>query len=214
MSMRRIGPDRVTIEEDRVVIHSPVDMEGWEVREHRKPLIHFEGRTWQLEKKLPCARGTIRYELIPWSPSHLELPGRELRYGEGPVGRREAERASQARRDRVAPGVGLISPLFGFLSSRTKRRIQEAYGIDPGTAARRSLYLQYLVILLSIAWSAIGLMVGAVGGASPFSVGPAVAAAAFLAPDAIARWGRLIEEEAYPPGLYEWLWRPRGGSAE
>jgi len=212
LESRRIGPDRLTIGEDRLVIHSPADMDGWDVREHRKPLIHFDGRTWQLERKLPCPGDTMRYELTPWSPPHLELPGLEIRYGADYVERREAERALQRRRDRIAPGLGLISPLIGFLGSEAKRRIQAAYGIDPATATARSLYLQYLVILLSIVWTGIGLLATGIGGAAPFPVWPAAVAAILLAPDAMVRWSRLIEEQAYPPGLYEWLWRSRRGA--
>jgi hypothetical protein len=204
---RRVGPDRLTIGDDRLVIHSPADMRDWDVREHRRPLIHFDGRTWRLDRKAPCGGDAIRYELKPWSPSHLELPGVEIRYGPDYVARRERERALRARRDRIAPGLGLISPLIGFLGSRAKRRIEQAYGINAATATVRSLYLQYLVILLSIAWSAIGLMAAGIGGVSPFPVWPAVVAAGFLTPDALVRWGRLLEEESYPSGLYEWLWR-------
>ena len=39
--VHRIGPDRVLVWRDRLVIESPIDMEFWEVRTYRHTLIRF-----------------------------------------------------------------------------------------------------------------------------------------------------------------------------
>jgi len=72
------------------VIHSPAAMDGWEVRRHRKPLIHYDNRTWQIERKLPSGNGSFRYELTPWTPAGLELTGPEIRYDAAYVEQRDS----------------------------------------------------------------------------------------------------------------------------
>jgi hypothetical protein len=103
----------------------------------------------------------------------------------------------------------VLSPLIGFLGSRTKLRIYEAYGVNPVAATSRSLFLEYLIIIMALAWTSIFMMVAARGYGWPLPVRPAVVIVLFLLPDALMRWDRLLAEDAAPPGFYEWLFRSR-----
>jgi len=103
----------------------------------------------------------------------------------------------------------VLSPLIGFLGSRTKLRVYEAYGVNPVTATTRSLFLEYLIIIMALAWTSIFMMVAARGYGWPLPVRPAVLIVLVLVPDAVMRWSRLLEEDAAPPGFYQWLFRSR-----
>ena len=208
------GPDRVEIHETRVVIHSPVDMDRWEVVEYRKPLIRFDGRTWTLADKHLDSDGSIRYELVPWEPAVFELHGHELQYGPEMVEARERELRRDSRLALESSVLRLLSPLAGFLFARTKGRLEDRLGMAASTMTWRSLILQYLVIICALTYVTIGvhstishwLLMGvfgeALGGVSAMAT-----LAAVLLPDAIIRWSRLLGEDRSPPGFYEWLWR-------
>jgi hypothetical protein len=211
----RFGPDRVEIHESRVVIHSPVDMDRWDVVEYRKPLIHFDDRTWTLVRKDLEGSGLIRYELGRWQPAGVELHGHEIHYGLEFVEARTRDLQSQRRIAWETSALRLLSPLAGFLFARSKGRLEDRLGITAVTMTWRSVILEYLIILAAAVYATIGmnatfsywLMKGdfteSIGG-----VAPAAILAVVLLPDAIMRWSRLLGEDRRPPGFYEWLWRP------
>lgn len=208
------GPDRVEIRGDRVVIHSPVDMDRWQVVEYRKPRIRFDGRTWTLASKSLDRDGLIQYELEPWEPAEFELHGHELQYGSEIVESRERELQHSRRLALETSVLRLLSPLAGFLFARTKGRLEDRLGMTAVTMTWRSLILQYLVMISAFTYTTIGVQSGISHGflAGEFSetlggVQPVAILAVVLLPDAIVRWGRLLGDERLPPGFYEWLWR-------
>ncbi len=203
--IEQYGPDRVEIHGSRVVIRSPVDMERWEVLEYRKPLIGFEGRTWTLVAKRPGIGETIRYDLVLWDPAPLDLPGHRLEYGPHAVAERDRARR-QGQRDALAT-IALIalSPLAGFLFSRTKQRLEDRLGVTSAQMTGRSLFVEYLAILNGGVLVVIGMISGAA-----LPIVPIMGALMFVLPDAIIRWSRLLEGDRALPGFWEWLWLGRG----
>lgn len=210
------GLDRVELHDQRVVIESPVDMDRWDVVEHRKPLIRFDGRTWTLSSKSLIRDGCVRYELVSWDPEVFELPGYELEYGAGYVEARDESRCHNEQIEIEATVLNLLSPLAGFLFARTKRRLEDRTGITAVSMTSRSLFLQYLLILCAFIYTTVGVFStgfsGIFSGVSSRTLDGilliAIGALVLLL-DAIVRWGRLADDEREPPGFYEWLWRPQ-----
>jgi len=209
-SSRRMGNDQLILRGDHLAILSSVDMGDWEVREHRRALIRYEGRTWRLVRKVPCAGKRIRYELTQWIPGPMDAPGVEIDYGLEYVRLRDAAVGLERRRNLGGGLLHLLSPLVGFLGSGTKRRLEASYGVDPVAATRRSIYLEVLFLLGSGAMISIGVMVTALGKGSPWPVRHLVLGFLFTALDASMRYDRLLNEERYPPGLFQWLWKWKG----
>ena len=140
----------------------------------------------------------------------MDAPGLEIDYGPEYVRLRDAAVGVERRRDLGGGLLHLLSPLVGFLGSGTKRRLEASYGVDPVAATRRSIYLEVLFLLGSGALISIGLMVSALGKGSPWPVRPFVLGFLFTALDALMRYDRLLNEERYPPGLFQWLWKWKG----
>ena len=201
---RHIGADEVVLDDDRLLVVSRVDMEGWEVRRHRQTLIRFDGRTWCVTRKTPGAGETIEYELVPWRPVDQQLTGPEIDYGPAYVALRDRSLAVGRRRGRTAALLRVVAPLTGFLPARAKGWLEIVYGIDPVASTFNSVFLEYLIALGAIALTAIGLISGV------FSVGPFVLLALVFAVDGVVRWDRIIGEERPAPGFYEWLVKRRG----
>ncbi len=199
----RIGPDRVLVRDDRLVIESPVDMEHWEVRTYRHTMIRFEGRGWRIVRTGTGSKNAVRYELEPWTPSPIELTGPTCDYGPAFVEQRDREYADRRRRHTVGVVLGLVLPLVGLLGSETKRRIEERYAIGAVAATRASLYVEGVIMLASATLLLIGSMVYP----PPWPLGPCALGALVLPPDLLFRYDSLIRDEQYPPGFYQWVWR-------
>ena len=139
----------------------------------------------------------------------MDAPGVEIDYGPEYVRLRD-EALGLARRRVAGSGLlHLLSPLIGFLGSGIKRRLEASFGLDPVAATRRSIYLEVLFVLGSGTLVSIGAMVAALGSASPWPIRPLVLGFLFTALDALMRYDRLLHEERYPPGFYQWLWKWR-----
>lgn len=206
-TMHRIGPDRVLVGGDRLVIESPVDMEYWEVRTYRHTMIGFAGRCWRIVRTGTGSNKAFRYELEPWTPSPAELTGPTCDYGPAFVERRDRESADRRRRHMVGVFLVLVLPLIGVLGSATKRRIEARHAIRAIAATRASLYVEGVMMLASATLLVIGSMVTVLGYPAPWPLGPLALGALILSPDLLFRYDRLVCEEQYPPGFYQWLWR-------
>ncbi|MCP3977955.1 MAG: hypothetical protein GY716_01310 [bacterium] len=204
-----VGPDRVTLEPDRLVVRSPADMDGWEVHPYRRPLIHFDDRTWRIAGKSQEGDGTFRYELRPWVPALGDVPTREIRYDADYVERRESLSRQHRAHAIAGPAILLLSPLLGFLGSGTKRRL-EAFGLNVRAATWHSIYLQCFVILCCGTLASISMMIVAQRQTPPWSSGHLLLLAAVVGLDVLFRVDRLIREDDYPPGFYQWLIPRRG----
>jgi hypothetical protein len=107
---------------------------------------------------------------------------------------------------RRSVGAGFLRPLYpllGLLPSRWKTALQHRYGLHPRTMTAWSLGLEYAGIALHAVFLALHSWTGI------FNNFYLVAVLVILIPDALVRYGILLEDETYPPGFYEWLLRFR-----
>ena len=202
-----IGSDRVLVWRDRLVIESPIDMEFWEVRTYRHTLIRFRGREWRIVRTGTGSRKTARYELEPWTPRPTELIGPTCDYGPAFVKQRARDYAESRRRTAVGMFLMLLLPLVGMLGSETKRLIEERYAIGAIAATRASLYFEVVLVLASATLLLIGVFVVGLQNPTPWPLSPLAVGALVLPPDLLIRYDRLIRDEQYPPGFYQWVWR-------
>lgn len=201
---RHIGADRVVLEDDTLIVVSHVDMAGWDVRRHRASVIRFEGRTWRVIGKTAGADKTIQYDLAAWRPDDQHITGPEIDYSPDYVALRDHTLAVGRRRSRITGLLGIVAPLTGFLSARTKAQLEIVYGIDPVSSTFRSVLIEGFVILATAVLYGLshifhGLL--AVAWCLPVAMVAAI--------DAVVRWDRILSEERPPPGFYEWLFRRR-----
>ena len=189
-----IGQDRVVVESDRLLVVSRANMDGWEVRRHRHTAIRFDGRIWRVSSRSAFAGGMVHYELIPLSEQEQDVAGSMIDYTPVYVERRDREARSRRDRQRGFVLLGTVSPLVGFLGSRTKGRLEERYGIDPVRVTWHSMLVEYIVALAVLVLVAFGGLL-------------LIPVAAMLIIDAVIRWDRILGGERLPPGFYEWLFR-------
>jgi len=205
-----IGSDRVLMPGDRLIIESPIAMDGWDVRTYRRLLVRFAGRAWTPRRIEPTAHGSVRYELAPWSPAPLEILGDEVDYGIDYVERRDRAAASRTRRARAGLVLNMLSPLVGLLPAQLKGRIEERFGIGARAATVRCVAIEALSIGPALTIVLIEFLAGAITGQSvglPVRTCGTIALVCGL--DVMVRWDRLLAEEYPPPGFYEWAWRWR-----
>jgi hypothetical protein len=196
-----------------VVVITAVEMPDWEIRAHRVPLIRFDGNTWRVAGKT-TADGKVRYELAPWTPADEYVIGREVEYGPEYVAARDQHTRSSRRSSHVTFWLRVISPFIGFLSARTKGRLEARYGVDPVSTTFQSVFLEFLISLGAFALLSIGQMSTALAkamktagiGAEVWLVILLIAGLA-IAIDGSVRYGRILKEERPPPGFFEWLVR-------
>lgn len=209
---RRVGADQVVLRDDHLLVICAVEMDGWDVRQHRHTLIRFVQRTWRVADKTTAA-GKTHYKLVPWAPADQHLIGREIVYDADYVARRDRAAISTRKRSRVTGGLRMVSPFIGFLSKRTKARLEATYGVDPVSTTFQSVFLEFLITIGCFALATIGMM--AMAGTIVYKLpgGPGIPAAALVVVgivvgiDGATRYGRILREERPPPGFYEWLWR-------
>lgn len=205
MQVRQVGSDRVVFKDDRVLVMSHADMDGWSVRSHRSPIIRFDGRTWRVRSRNAGPNRTFRYELIPWQPGDHDVIGAEIDYSEDYVALRDLREHVGNRRGRVTGGLRYVSLFIGFLPARTKARLEATYGVDPVSVTFQSVFLEALVSIGAFVLIAIGVGVKAFGGVnSGLSIWLLYVIGLVFAIDGSTRYSRILAEERPPPGFLEW----------
>jgi hypothetical protein len=196
----RIGPDHVIVSDDRLVVISRAHMDAWRIRAHRHAMIKFEGRSWRLVETSAVPPNATRYTLTPWDLSDHDVVSTTIEYGPDYVAVRDhaAKKVEHTRRSSALMRV--VAPFTGFLSARTKERLEDKYDIDPIVSSKQSVLIEVMLGFSSLAAMQIFMMTGL-----PYLPFGIVALA--LAPDAAVRWSRVLEEQRPPPGFYEWVLR-------
>jgi hypothetical protein len=222
---RAIGTDKVLVKDDgAVVVHASSPMPDWRATRYRKTAVVFEDRTYFVATRTTLPGGWCRYLLQPWPEDLHDSPARTVLYDEAYVLEREERRRAQQKHEVRAVGLFAVAWLLGFLPSGLKLRLNERYAIDPGTATRQSLFIQYLVALGLLTVFAIGFVAGALGpafGAPSGAASGAVFTGLFrptrllltvvvLALDATIRTDRLQRGSMRQYGFGEWIFRRLG----
>ena len=203
-----LGSDHLSIEPERLVIRSPVDMLDWQARDFRRIQVQHAGRSWKLVAKVPGVNDTVRYELLPWPDDRSDLPGGVIVYDEAYVEARDAERDRSTRADKAGLPGFVLRPLIGLLPVRMKRRLEvSGYG-DAVVTTRASRSVVYTALLLGSSMGTVLMVGGGMAGAPEMlRLGLGLLAfAVVLLIDLVARFSREKEDPQDACGFYEWLW--------
>jgi hypothetical protein len=205
----------VVTQGDGLVVVTAMEMPDWEVRQHRSTLIHFEGQTWRVAVRTVAA-GKVHYQLARWDVADHERAGREVDYNAAYVALRDQAAPIIRARNRATGFLRWVSPLVGFLPSRTKARLEVTHGIDPVASTFHSVFLEFLVTFCSFTIAPIGMLAfaGTVSRLPGGPIAPVVLIMVFgilVGIDGSVRYGRILREERAPPGFFEWAFQWRRG---
>ncbi len=211
--VQRLGSDRVIEAGEGLVVSSTVDMPNWDVRDFRRTAIHFQGQKYFLTHKEKAA-GRFRYRLVPWTEDFEDIAGHVVEYDEAFVKDRDEVLRAQASARRLSVFFPFFYPVIGLLPGWIKRWLADSYGVSEEVTTQQSLFLEYAVIILAIAFVSITTMAGGmVGAQSPPWIAQLLKGSWLVffvvTPDAVVRHHKVLGESSYPWGFWEWLWRWR-----
>ena len=229
----RIGPDRITINENEVIIDARHRMPEWKVRELNPIPVYFRDGKYQL---VQARKGVAPYEasyvLLPWPEGLTSSAKGLLTYDEEAVASREGTLRTGRFEDLVKAFLIPLYPFLGLLWSKTQRRLSR-FGFVPHTISGLSVFLVFCllfgqgvfaVVTINASVRAGKMLVGgfirALCNHDTLHLGPVgipigaldcLLAVALLA-DLAMRYSYYLREHDWCGGFLEWLVR-RGGSA-
>jgi hypothetical protein len=209
-----IGSDRVSLDGGRVVVESPADMPGWEVRAYRRVAILWRGGRYFVADKTH-AGARVRYTLEPWDEARADIDAGVIEYDESYVATRDEARRARAAASGVRTVLVPFYPLIGLLPGAVKRRLADGYGIEEERATIQSLWLESCVALMIGAMLSISSVAGVYGHAFGVDSVPWLhdvgragpIALALLVPDVVMRYAKILGESSHSWGFWEWLFR-------
>ncbi|MFN7139644.1 MAG: hypothetical protein ACK4UN_09915 [Limisphaerales bacterium] len=144
----KIGSDRVTRIDGRLIIHAKQEMD-WPIREFCRVPIYVSGEKYYLRTKRPAeAPFAMIYELWPWPADLFEASPKSIVYDQEYVQERNRE-ASSNRNQSVA--YILLFPFYPFLGlfwSGFKNNVLNPIGFEPGSISRASVFLVFNLSVL------------------------------------------------------------------
>lgn len=183
-----------------VVVDSTTPLTDLVLCEFARPRIYFERHCYYVcqKSKSSSTPVTYRYVLTPW-PQNDEAATRKVILDEDYFLQLKADRLRDQRDNVAFKVLALFYPFLGFLWSPQKR-VLSRIGFEPQAISSISIYVGFMVALLSGAFQVVFLF-----GAHMFSPTLTSIALIFVV-DALARYNRLlIARDQIPPGFYEWL---------
>jgi hypothetical protein len=221
-----VGPDRVTITGQEVVIEAKHEMPEWEVRSSRPPTIYFEEKKFLLAAKESVAGSyRFRYVLQPWPEGKQSNPKLFFDYNAEAVAEREGDIRGEVANDGIRMLLLPLYPFLGWCWSGTQERLVR-FGFVPRSLTSISIFssfcacfAQAVVVSIMLNGSArsgkmmIGGFVTALSGHNfislaglkfPLGVLDALILLAFGA-DAAMRYTHYLREDQWFGGFLEWL---------
>lgn len=183
-----------------VVVDSQFPLADLVLCEFARPRIYFQRACYYVGQKSQSSSTpvTYRYVLTPW-PQNDEAATRKIILDEDYFLQLKADRIRNLRDNVAFKLLVLLYPFLGFLWSPQKRMLSRI-GFEPQAISSISIYVGFMVALLSGAFQVVFLF-----GANMFSATLTSIALIFVV-DALARYNRLlIARDQIPPGFYEWL---------
>jgi hypothetical protein len=225
----RIGPDRVTITDNEVVVEAKHETNDWEVRTNNTPAIYFREKKYLLlEKGQAQPPYKIRYVLQPWPAGKIPNPKLFLTYGEDTVAERDSSRRGEALNSVVWVCLLPLYPFLGLLWSGTQQRLNR-FGFVPRTITGLSIFTSFGMVLIQGVFVVVtinasmrfgkimvGGIFGAMMGQASLHVGPvsipvfpldALLVLSCLV-DLCVRYTRYLREDQWTGGFLEWLMPP------
>jgi hypothetical protein len=223
-----VGPDRVTIREQQVIIEAKHPMPDWEVRELNPVPIYFEDRKFHLVHKGKAERPyAVRYSLQPWPEGHSSGTMLFFNYDAEAVAERDGGRRVGQRDELFRAFLIPVYPFLGLLWSGTQRRLTR-FGFVPHAISGVSIFITFCLAFGQMVFASIMLnasartgkvMVGgyirALAGGDHFHIGPvSIPVWLFdcllmlaLVADFAIRYSNYLREDQWAGGFLEWLVR-------
>ena len=220
-----IGPDKVTVTSDEVIIDAKHEMPDWTVREYKVIPIYFEDKKYYLVGKSKAqAPHSVRYLLKPWADG---LDGATIfqNYDAEAVAERDSSRRGEKRNEVAWAFLVLLYPFLGLLWSPMQRRLNRI-GFVPRSITSISIFTVFCLIFAQGVFVAMSLQASArsgvlvIGGMirefSPVShlqIGPvgiplqifdALSVVAMLA-DFGVRYTTYLRDDEWVGGFLEWM---------
>lgn len=221
----QVGPDRVTVTDQEVVIEAKRELPDWEVREFQVVPIYFEDRKYHLvDKRRATSPFAWRYLLQPWPEGGLDTAKRFLVYDADAVAQRDAAHAGEIREALARVFLLPFYPVLGLCWSSVQQRLVR-FGFVPRTLTSISIFTVFSLTFAQLVFTSISInasvrsgqmMMGGllrmIGG-DHLPLGPVslpvgwldlVLFVALLA-DAAIRYTYYLREDQWTGGFLEWL---------
>jgi hypothetical protein len=203
-----IGPDKVLVYDDKIVVCSTRDMPDWQIREFCRIPIYFRGVKFYVRRKSRMNPPyVVGYELEPWPEEFQGESTMIITYDEQYVKDRERLVHSDSRNEFERNLLLAIYPFLGFLWSNFKDRQLERFGLNSRSITEGSLLVQLAFVLFECVFLLmfrIGFIETALG--FPGIWLDCVLFAAAIA-DLLVRANQMLQNAEQPYGFFEWMVR-------
>lgn len=230
----QMGPDKVTVMDDLVIIDARHEMPDWKVRSFKVIPIYFENKKYYLAEKRQAERPyVIRYLLKPWVEGTDSATIFQT-YDAEAVAQRDSSRRSETQGEVARAFLLLFYPFLGLLWSKTQQRLNRV-GFVPRSITSISIFTVFCLIfaqgvflVMSLQASArsgvivIGGMIRAFAGLDHLQIGPVgiplhifdiIVSLAMIA-DVAVRYTKYLHDDEWTGGFLEWLFRRPSRSSE
>jgi hypothetical protein len=237
--IEQVGPDRVTISDQQVIIEARRPMPDWEVRDLDPAPVYFGDKKYFLaEKRRGEGRYAVRYLLLPWPEGQSTYSKRFYAYDAEAVAERDGNCRSEQATDLAYSFLLPIYPLLGMLWSGAQKRLSR-FGVLPRSMTSVSIFTVFCLLFCQGVFAVItiqatvrtskmmvGGMISAMSRVSALHLGPVTLPLAWLdvlftlalVADVAIRYSLYLREDQWFGGFLEWLVRRApeddGSSAE
>ncbi len=222
----QIGPDRITLTDEGVIIEARHEMPDWEVRDFNPAPIYFQDKKYHLVgKRRADPPYAVRYHLQPWPEGQQAAANQFHTYDAESVADRDAARRG-GQRDELVRGLLLpLYPFLGLLWTGTQKRLTR-FGFIPHSITGVSIFTAFCVLfaegvftLVTINASmrsrqaVIGGMIRAFARSDHLQLGPVaiplyvldMLLAVSCLTDVAVRYNHYLREDEWAGGFLEWL---------
>jgi hypothetical protein len=226
--IEQVGPDRVTISDQQVIIEARRPMPDWEVRDLDPAPVYFGDKKYYLaEKRRGEGRYAVRYLLLPWPEGQSTYSKRFYAYDAEAVAERDGNCRSEQANDLAYAFLLPIYPLLGLLWSGTQKRLSR-FGVVPRTVTSLSIFTVFSLLFgqgvfavvtiqatVRTSKMLVGGMITALSPVSALKLGPVTIPLAWLdvlltlalLADLAIRYSHYLREDQWIGGFLEWIAR-------
>jgi hypothetical protein len=142
----QVGPDRVTIKDNEVIIEAKRKMPDWEVRELNPIPVYFEDKKYYLVEQRKCQGAyAIRYLLFPWREDEFHRTKLFYAYDAEAVKERDADFRSGNLDELTRFAMFPFYPFLGLLWSGTQKRLTR-FGFIPHAISGASIFANFCLL--------------------------------------------------------------------
>src|SRR5438552_2151568 len=195
----QVGPDKVTVLGQEVLIETQRPMPDWQVRELNPVPVYFEDRKYLLvQKRKGRPPYAASYLLRPWPKGEVSSTTRFHTYDAQTVAEREAAWRSGQAAESLRLLLLPLYPFLGLLWSGTQNRLTR-FGFVPRRLTRLSISAVMLCII------PVSLMALLLSHGSPLVPVTAVIFIVAGLVDTVMRSHAYLRDESWAGGFLEWL---------